>query len=156
MKPAPAHSLVNQLVVLTLALLVFGGTLGLGAVWARQGISQTANRSRAIEVQITDVERRLDEINAEIAAAVNPDSLVKKNESMRLALAAPRELQVVRVAESPELRLAAKRNREVFLDVGSLSLTNRAAAESPAASNSSAKRPTEKKYQFPLVTAALR
>jgi hypothetical protein len=114
MKPPPAHALVNRLIALTLLLLVFSGSLGLGAVWARQEISSTANRSRALVAKITDVERRLDEVNAEIAAAVNPDTLLRQNEAMRLGLATPREIQVVRVAESAELRLVAKRNREIF------------------------------------------
>lgn len=114
MKPPPANALVNRLIALTLLLLVFSGSLGLGAVWARQEISQTANRSRSLEIKIADVERRLDEANAEVAAAVNPAVLLRQNQVMRLALELPREIQVRRVDESPELRLASKRNREVF------------------------------------------
>ena len=114
MRPPPAHSLVNRLVALTLLLLVFAGSLGLGAVWFRQEISQTANRSRALESRFADVERRLDRVNALVAEAANPDVLLKQNEAMRLGLAVPREIQVVRVAGSPELRLAAKRNQEAF------------------------------------------
>lgn len=114
MKPPPTHAHVNRLIALTLLLLVFSGSLGLAAVWVRQEISQTANRSRAFVAKVTDVERRLDEINAEVAAAVNPDALLRQNQVMRLGLAMPREIQVVRIAESPELRLAAKRNHEIF------------------------------------------
>jgi hypothetical protein len=95
MKPPPASNLVNRVILLTLMLLVFTGTLGLGAVWMRQEISQTANRSRALEDQFTDVARRLDEVNADVAAAVNPDALLRQN-------------------GSPELKLAARRNREIF------------------------------------------
>lgn len=114
MRPPPAHSLVNRLIALTLLLLVFAGSLGLGAVWFRQEISSTANRSRALTGKLADIERRLDEVNAQVAAAVNPDALLRQNEVMRLSLAAPREIQVVRVAGSAELRLAAKRNLETF------------------------------------------
>jgi hypothetical protein len=114
MKPPPANANVNRLIALSLLLLVFSGTLGLGAVWVRQEISQTANRSRALVAKIADVERRLDEVNAEVAAAVNPDVLLKQNQAMRLGLGTPKEAQVVRVEGSPELRLAAKRNREIF------------------------------------------
>lgn len=121
MKPPPTHAFVNQLIALTLVLLVFSGSLGLGAVWMRQQISGAANRSRALEGQIADVARRLDEVNASVAAAVNPHALLQQNQTMRLALASPREVQVVRVNEVPELRLAAKRNREVF-NVGNASL----------------------------------
>lgn len=114
MKPPPAHAHINRLIALTLLLLVFSGSLGLGAVWVRQKISATANRSRTLVARIADVERRLDEVSAEVAAAVNPDALLRQNQAMRLALATPREVQVVRIAESPELHLAAKRNREIF------------------------------------------
>lgn len=114
MKPPPANANVNRLIALSLLLLVFSGTLGLGAVWVRQEISQTANRSRALVAKIADVERRLDEVNAQVAAAVNPDVLLKQNQAMRLGLGTPKEAQVVRVDGSPELRLAAKRNREIF------------------------------------------
>lgn len=114
MKPPPANANVNRLIALSLLLLVFSGTLGLGAVWVRQEISQTANRSRALVAKIADVERRLDEVNAQVAAAVNPDILLKQNQAMRLGLCTPKEAQVVRVDGSPELRLAYKRNREIF------------------------------------------
>lgn len=114
MKPPPTHAIYSQMLGLTLALLVFSGSLGLGAVWMRQQISGAANRSRTLEGQLADVERRLDEVNAGVAAAVNPSALLQRNTTMRLGLASPKEVQVVRVNEVPELRLAAKRNREVF------------------------------------------
>ena len=114
MKPPPAHAFVNQLIALTLLLLVFSGSLGLGAVWARQEISGAANRSRSLEGKIADIERRLDEVNAEVAASLNPDVLLRQNDAMRLGLLSPRAIQVVPMEGSPELDLAAKRNREVF------------------------------------------
>lgn len=114
MKPPPANALVNKLLALTLLLLVFAGTLGLGAVWVRQEIFQTANRSRVLQNRIADVERRLDEVNADVATALNPDALMRQNSVMRLGLIAPREQQVERVAISAELRLASKRSREIF------------------------------------------
>ena len=114
MKPPPPNALVNKVLALTLLLLVFAGSLGLGAVWVRQEIFQTANRSRALRTQLAEIERRLDEMNAEVASALNPAALMRLNETMRLGLVSPREIQVVRVAGSPELRLAAKRSREAF------------------------------------------
>ena len=114
MRPPPSNALVNKIVALTLCLLVFSGTLGLGAVWVRQEIFLIANRSHALENQIADVERRLDEVNAGVATALNPAALLRQNDRMRLGLVSPREVQVVRLPESPELRLAAKRNSEIF------------------------------------------
>ncbi|HTL66568.1 MAG TPA: hypothetical protein VL200_02800 [Lacunisphaera sp.] len=125
MKPPPAHAFVNRLIGLTLVLLIFSGSLGLGAVWMRQEISQAANRGRLLEGKMADVERRLDEVNAQVAAAVNPDALLRQNQAMQLGLLSPREIQVVRVGESPELRLAAKRNREVF-NVATASISDEA------------------------------
>ena len=61
---------------------------------------------------------------------------------MSLALVSPREIQVVRVPESPELRLAAKRNRDVF------SLSTASAVGAPAAANSN--------LTFRVLTASLR
>jgi hypothetical protein len=114
MKPPPAPGLVNRVIALTLLLLIFTGTLGLGAVWMRQEISQTANQTRALEEKLTGVGRRLDEVNAKVAEAVNPNALLLQAKFMNLALTAPREIQVVRVTGSAELKLAAKRNREAF------------------------------------------
>jgi len=142
MRPPPANSLVNRLIALTVLLLVFAGSLGLGAVWFRQEISQTANRSRSLEGKLADVERRLDEVNAQVAAAVNPDALLRQNEGMRLGLAAPREIQVWRIAGSAELHLAAKRNLEAFRDE----------SFSVAAASAS----TRHDLSFRVVTASLR
>jgi hypothetical protein len=125
MRPPPSNSVVNRVVVLTLLLLVFSGTLGLGAVWVRQEIFSTANRMRITEARIADVDRQLDEVTAGVATALSPATLLRRNEALRLGLAAPREVQVVRVEGSPELRLAAKRNREVFT-VTNASLTGSA------------------------------
>ena len=114
MRPPPPNTYVNKFIALTLCLLVCAGTLGLGAVYVRQEIFATANRSRAVERQVADLARRLDEVNAQIATALNPAELLRQNEAMRLGLTAPRELQVVRIEESPQLRLATKRHRDAF------------------------------------------
>jgi hypothetical protein len=114
MRPPPPNALVNKIVALTLCLLVFSGTLGLGAVWVRQEIFSTANRSNALESKIADVERRLDEVEAGVAIAMNPATLLRCNQTMRLGLVAPQEFQVRRMAGSPELLLAAKYNKEMF------------------------------------------
>jgi hypothetical protein len=112
--PALPAGLVNRLFLLTLALLVFAGSLGLAAVWMRQEIFQTAARNRALEVRLADLERQLAGVDAEVAAALNPAVLARQNDAMRLGLAVPREEKVARVTGSPALRLAAKRNRDAF------------------------------------------
>ena len=129
MRPPPPNALVNKIVALTLCLLVFSGTLGLGAVWVRQEIFSAANRSNVLESKIADVERRLDEVDAAVAIAKNPATLLRCNVTMRLGLVAPRELQVQRVSGSPELKLDFKRNREMF-SYSSISQTGAVAGKS--------------------------
>ena len=53
-------------------------------MWVRQEISGTANRSHAIETKIADVERRLDEANANVASALNVSALLQQNQVMLL------------------------------------------------------------------------
>ncbi len=114
MRPPPPPALVSKLIALTLTFLVFAGTLGLGAVWVRQEIFQSANRNRGNELRLADIERRLGEVNVEVAAALNPDALLRQNKAMRLGLVMPQEARVARVDIQPEDALAARRNREVF------------------------------------------
>jgi len=144
MKPTLAPTQVNRLIAMVLFLLIFAGSLGLGAVWMRGEISRTANFSRALQGRINDVERRLDEVNAQVASAVNPDALLRQGEFMNLALVSPREIQVVRVPESPELRLAAKRNRDIF----SLSTAS-------ATTSTGSPVPTNGNLTFRVLTASL-
>ena len=132
------------MITLTLLLLVFSGSLGLGAVWVRQEISGTANRSHVLQTKFTEVERRLDEVQAEVAAALNPRALLRQNVAMNLALVSPREIQVMRVDGSPELRLASKRNRDIFSVNSAMSAS---ASESAATSNP---------YSFKVTVASLR
>jgi len=159
MKPRPASGLVNRVIVLTLLLLTFTGSLGLGAVWMRQEISRTANASRALEDDLTDVGRRLDELEAQVAVALNPVTLRRQNDVMRLGLVTPREIQVQRVAISPERLLAVKRNSEAFnLEPATLPLEPTsavpafAAASAPAVSNRHPAKPAE---PFRVVLASL-
>ena len=141
MRPPPARAFVSQLIALTLLLLVFSGSLGLGAVWVRQEISGTANRSHAIETKIADVERRMDEVNAEVAAALNPSALLRQNQTMMLGLSSPREMQIVRIQGSPELHLASKRNREMF---------------TLSSNTSGAEGTSGNPYSFKVITVSLR
>lgn len=118
MKPPPPNALVNKVVALTLLLLMFAGTLGLGAVWVRQEIFQVANRSRVLQAQMADVERKLDEVRADIATAESVAALIHRSDAMHLALVTPRELQVVRVEQDPTIELGRKRNAEALLTAG--------------------------------------
>ena len=115
MKPPPPNALANRFVVLCLLLFIFSGTLGLGAVAMRQEIFRTANENRALERQLADVTRKLDEVRAQVATAESVHTLLRQNEVMRLALVAPQERQVVRVDSDPTIELARKRNTEALM-----------------------------------------
>ncbi|HEY0967281.1 MAG TPA: hypothetical protein VGD88_07830 [Opitutaceae bacterium] len=114
MNKSDTHAFVNQLLVYTLVMICFTGSVGLGTVWFRHRISTTANESRKIEASIAEIERRIAETTALIAAEQSPDALEQKNAAMRLGLVRTREAQMVRITESPEQRLVARRNIEIF------------------------------------------
>lgn len=114
MKPPPTNALVNKSVLLTLVLLMFAGTLGLGAVWVRQEIFATANRIRVLEGETADVVRKLDEVSAQIATAESVATLLQQNDTLRLGLATAKEIQVVRVERDPVLELSRKAAAEAI------------------------------------------
>jgi hypothetical protein len=112
------HAFVNQLLVYTLVMICFSGSVGLGTVWLRHQISLTANHSKMIKARIADVERHLAETTAEVETEQGPDKLKQRNTEWRLGLVAPSEPQVNRVSQDPGQLLAAKHNRDLFADTG--------------------------------------
>lgn len=114
MKKDSIHAFVNQLLVYTLVMIGFSGSIGIGAVWLRHQISITANNTKQLEQRIIESERHLSELNTQITAEQSIDVLARRNSEWQLGLVLPKEPQVVRVSESPERRLAARNNAEVF------------------------------------------
>lgn len=110
MKKSPASAFINQLLVYGLVMLMFTGSIGFGTVWLRHEISLAANRDRALQAHLDEVQRRLDQLTAEIAAAQTPDALIRLDASLRLGLDSPRQEQIEYVPGDVERRLAAKRN----------------------------------------------
>jgi hypothetical protein len=114
MKKNNSQAFVNQLLVYTLVMICFSGSIGLGTVWLRHQISLTANNTKQLEQRIAESERHLAELNTQITAEQSIDVLARRNSEWKLGLVLPKEPQVVRVSESPERRLAARNNAEVF------------------------------------------
>jgi hypothetical protein len=114
MNKKDTHAFVNQLLVYTLVMICFSGSIGLGTVWLRHQISITANNTKRLEQRIVESERYLAELNTQITAEQSIDVLARRNSEWKLGLVLPKEPQVVRVSESPERRLAARNNAEVF------------------------------------------
>jgi hypothetical protein len=115
MRTSTANAFINQLLVYTLVMLVFTGSIGFGTVWLRHEISLAANRNKLLQADLAEVQRQLDQFTAEIAAAKNPDTLIRLNAEMRLGLVPPREEQSEHVAVDVEQRLAAKRTQDLFV-----------------------------------------
>jgi hypothetical protein len=116
MNTSDTHAFVNQIIVYTLVMICFSGSVGLGTVWMRHQISVTANETRRVETRIAEAERRLAETRILVAGEESLESLNRRNAEWRLGLVPPLESQVRRITESPEKRLAALRNREVFAE----------------------------------------
>ena len=113
MNRSTSNAFINQLLVYTMVMLVFTGSIGFGTVWLRHEISLAANRNNALQARFAEVQRHLDQLTAEIAAAQNPDTLIRLNSEMRLGLVPPRPEQSEHVTGDVELRLAAKRSRDL-------------------------------------------
>ena len=114
MRTSTAYAFINQLLVYTLVMLVFTGSIGFGTVWLRHEISLAANRNKLLQADLAEVQRQIDQFTAEIAAAKNPDTLIRLNSEMRLGLVPPREEQSEHVAVDVGQRLAAKRTQDLF------------------------------------------
>jgi hypothetical protein len=100
---------LNGLFVVTLVMLAYLGAIGFGMVWLRHQISVTANSNRNLEQQVAELQRDVNEVSAEIAYALNPEQLIRKNAVFGLNLVRPHEQQVFRVTADVERRLATKR-----------------------------------------------
>ena len=114
MNKSDSHAFINQMLVYTLVMICFSGSVGLGTVWLRHQISVSANQTRQFDLQIAQIERRLAEVTARIATEQSVSELQHKNQTFAIGLVSPQESQIVRVTESPEERLAARRNVEIF------------------------------------------
>lgn len=116
MKKTDTHAFVNQLLVYTLGLICFSGSVGMGTVWLRHQISESANATRVMDSRIREIERHIAEYNAEIMTAQSPPVLEQLNRQWRLGLQQALPAQVVHVGADSVSSLAAKRNRELFTD----------------------------------------
>ena len=116
MKKSETHAFVNQLLVYTLVVIGFSGSIGLGTVWLRHQISLSANATKQLEARLNEVKRHILEKNAEIERAQSPAMLEYLNEQMKLGLQPPSPQRVQHIAGDPVQLLAAKRNRGLFPD----------------------------------------
>ncbi|MBX7121286.1 MAG: hypothetical protein K1X42_04090 [Opitutaceae bacterium] len=114
MNKSENHAFINQLLIYTLCMICFSGGIGLGTVWLRHQISDTANVVRRLESQVVETERRLADTHIQVAREETFENLARRNAEWKLGLVAPVEAQVRRVLGSPERRLTILRNRDLY------------------------------------------
>ena len=109
-----SQAFVNQLVVCLLVTMTFGGSIGLATVWVRHQMSVTAKTNRALLAAISEVNRRSDDIEAQIRSEQRPELLRQLNLEFRLGLAPMNEVEVVRVTENVTQRTVERATRWSF------------------------------------------
>lgn len=85
---------VLTLLALTVVVAALGG---LGLVWMRQQITDTAGRIQNLQRERVQVERRLEYLGARIAELQRPDVLRDRALAMGLVLNRPQGTQIVRL-----------------------------------------------------------
>ncbi len=110
------HAFVNQVLVYTLVMICFTGSIGLGTVWMRHQMSLAANATKVLDGKIAELDRRLNETKAVLEAEQDPALLKQRNAMWHLGLVPPTADQIVRLPFDPVMRLAAKHNRGLFND----------------------------------------
>lgn len=113
-RPHASKAFVNHFMIYTLVAICSSASIGLGTVWMRHQISLVANDNKVLEASIADVERRIEEADAAIAAEQDPAVLDRRNTEWHLGLVAPGETQVRRVQQDPVERLASLHNQKLF------------------------------------------
>jgi hypothetical protein len=113
-KKSSSQAFVNQFMIYALVAICGSASIGLGTVWMRHQISVAANANKVLEASIAELDRRIEETEAAVAAEQDPAVLNRRNAEWRLGLVPPGETQVRRVAEDPVARLASIQNRKLF------------------------------------------
>lgn len=112
------HAFVNQLLVYTLVMICFSGSIGLGTVWMRHQISATANSAKVLDSRCNEIERQINQMRAAVEREQDPAILKLRNDQWNLGLVQPAPQQIAYLAEDPVMRLAAKHNRDLFNNDG--------------------------------------
>jgi hypothetical protein len=111
-----SHGFANQILLCVLVTIGVGGTAGLGTVWMRHQISETANRNRVLAAELKRIERLIDEKQTVIETEQAPAKLRALNENMHLGLVLMNEVPVMLVTENITERMAARAHREIITD----------------------------------------
>jgi hypothetical protein len=112
------HAFVNQLLVYTLVMICFSGSIGLGTVWMRHQISATANSAKVLDSRYNEIERQINQMRAAVEREQDPAILQLRNDQWNLGLAQPAPQQINYLNGDPVMLLAAKHNRDLFNNDG--------------------------------------
>lgn len=110
------QAFVNQLLVYTLVMFCFSGSIGMGTVWMRHQISLSANQAKVLDARLVEIERQINETRAAIERAQDPSMLKLLNDQWQLGLVPPEPKKTATIDVDPVMRLAAKHNRGLFSD----------------------------------------
>ena len=106
-----SQAFVNQLLVCLLVTMTFGSSIGLGTVWMRHQISLTAKNNRALLAEISEINRRSDDIEALVRGEQRPELLRQLNDKFRLGLVPLNEVPVTHVIDNVAQRMVERANR---------------------------------------------
>ena len=109
-----SHAFVNQIVVYLLVTIFCSGSVGIGTVWMRQQISRTANINRRLQASINEINRRIDEAEAFIAAESSQEVLLRRNREWNLGLVLVSDAQVMHVPDDTVARMVSRANRSLL------------------------------------------
>lgn len=109
-----SQAFVNHLLVCLLVTMTFGGSVGLGIVWMRHQVSVTAKANAALLAEIREVNRRSDDIEAEIRTQQRPELMRVRNIEWQLGLVPTNEVPVHLVTENISQRMVERARRWSF------------------------------------------
>ena len=88
-------ALAYQMVLILSIVVLVSAVGGLGLVWMRQQITDTASRIQKLQRDSVDVQRRLEYLDAKIAELLRPDVLSHRSMELGLGLTRPKASQIV-------------------------------------------------------------
>lgn len=107
-------AVLNRIIWLGFALILFMGMFGLSTVYLRHEAALIANKNKSLYADISEQKARIAELGAAIARRTTRDELKTLNDTYALGLRLPTERQIVHVFEDPTKRLYDKQSKPML------------------------------------------
>lgn len=107
-------AVLNRIIWLGFALILFMGMFGLSTVYLRHEAALIANKNKSLYADISEQKARIAELGAAIARRTTRDELKTLNDTYALGLRLPAERQIVHVFEDPTKRLYDKQSKPML------------------------------------------